>query len=97
MYIFIYLFILFILCNVVLYLLNNKYHVYFQKIFFGKKIIFLVDSEGEKYLSIINVHPDGMKWCYVYPFAHVGHVLLKDDGTINPKSKSSYIEKWYFK
>lgn len=54
--------------------------------------VWLLDFQGEEYLSIARQGHSGGLWAYVYPFTRIGHVVLNDDKTCS--GCSSYITKW---
>lgn len=57
------------------------------------RVVWIKDFQGEAYKSIAYKNPFGM-WCRVYWLWAVGHCVLLDDGTVDPRSGSSYIKEW---
>lgn len=66
----------------------------FCQLFRNRLAIELVDFQNEKYYTIAKKMPNGTLTAPVYYWAGVGNVTLNDDGTIDKKSESSYIDFW---
>jgi hypothetical protein len=60
----------------------------------GGTAVWLRDSGGEVCASIAYRDPFGGTWARRYPITAVGHCVLRDDGTIDPGSSSSYLKQW---
>jgi hypothetical protein len=60
------------------------------------RVIILTDHEGTEYRTIARARPDGSVRAHVFWFCKVGSVILKEDGTVDPMSYSSYIRTWRF-
>lgn len=58
------------------------------------KAVYLEDNEEDTYLTIARKNGFGKMSAKVHFWFGVGHVILKDDGTIGGKSR--YIKRWKY-
>jgi hypothetical protein len=60
----------------------------------GGEVIWIQDFQGKVKPTIAHMDAFGGAWCPVYWFGNVGHCRLLADGTVDPKSDSSYVHRW---
>ncbi|TZF82204.1 hypothetical protein FW774_16065 [Pedobacter sp. BS3] len=60
----------------------------------GRRCVYLIDFEGDRYISIIEKSTIGRTGCYVYWIARLFWVYLNEDGTCS--DQSGYIIGWRY-
>lgn len=60
----------------------------------GGEVVWIQDFQGRTLASIAYVDAFGGAWCPVYWFWRVGRCQLLEDGTVDPRSESSYVKRW---
>jgi hypothetical protein len=62
----------------------------------GGRVGWIKDHQGEVYKTTIYTDAWGGRWCRVFWFKAIGHCVLLDNGTVDPKSDSSYVREWKY-
>ena len=60
----------------------------------GGEVVWILDHEGQARVTIAQMDAFGRAWCPVYWFTKVGRCQLNPDGTVDPRSQSSYVKRW---
>lgn len=60
----------------------------------GGDVVWIQDHQGKVLASIAQMDAFGGAWCPVFWFSGVGRCQLLPDGTVDPRSESSYVKRW---